>query len=114
MTLYKQVKGKQVPLTDEETARLKQSWEAEHKRKLTEGLNERTKCLAGDPYRLLELLWKGIEEGKIPGKDTLFYSCIAGAKAKAEKEILEETGMTKEEFEKTRQEILQGETHETL
>ena len=114
MTLYRQVNGRQVLLTEEESARVKQSWQNEQKRLLTEGLDERTKCLAGDSYRLIELLWNGVAEGKIPGKDTEFFSCIAEAKAKAESEVLKDTGMTKEEFEAARQEILGGETHETL
>ena len=105
MTLYKQVNGKQVPLSEEEVTQLKLSWEAERQRQLTEEVQERARCYAGDSYRLFELLWQGIAEGKIPGKDTEFYSCIAEAKRKAETEILEETSLTKEEFENARKEI---------
>ncbi len=105
MTLYRQVSGEQIPLTEEEIKQLDQTWETERQRQLTEELRERTKCYAGDSFLLFELLWLGIEEGKIPGKDTAFYSCIAEAKNKAEIEILEEIGMTKEEFENERQKI---------
>ena len=31
MTLYKQVNGKRIPLSEEETAQIKQAWEAERK-----------------------------------------------------------------------------------
>ena len=114
MTLYRQVSGTQVPLTEEEIKQLNQSWEAERQRQLTDELQERAKCYAGNSFRLFELLWEGIEEGKIPGRDTAFYSCIAEAKTKAEVEILKETGMAKEEFETARQQLLLGEGHETL
>lgn len=99
MTLYKQVDGKQVPLSDEEAKVLKLAWESERERQLTEELQFREKCYAGEPYRLFDLLWEGISEGTIPGKDSSFYSCIAEAKKRAETEILEETGLTKEEFD---------------
>lgn len=110
MTLYKQVDGKQVPLSDEETKALKLSWEVERERQLTEELRVREKCYAGEPYQLFELLWKGISDGKIPGKDSSFYSCIAEAKKRAEAEILEETGLTKEEFDAARAVILKTTT----
>jgi hypothetical protein len=101
MTLYRQVNGEQVPLTEEEVAQLKLSWEEERKRQLTEGFQDKIRCHAGEPYRLIELIWNGINEGKIPGKDTEFYACIAEAKKKAEEELLADTGLTKEELDKT-------------
>ena len=105
MTLYKQVSGERVPLTEAEITQLNLSWETERKRQLTEELVEREKCHSGDLYQLLELLWQAISEGKIPGRETVFYKCIEDAKRKAESEILEETGLTKEEFDAARQQI---------
>lgn len=105
MALYKQVNGVQVSLTSEEEAKIQLAWEKERERYVTKEMDERVKTKCGDFFKIFNLLWKAIDEDKIPGKDSEFYSCISTAKADAEDEISQELGITKEELATERQQV---------